>query len=61
MLNWIRTAVICAVMAWSGGAAALEGSLPTDNTLGLFCTIKMSDDADQQWAKVEVAAAPGTE
>ena len=57
MRNWIRTAVICAVMAWSGGAAALEGSLPTDTTLG-SCTIKMRDDATQQWAKVEVAAAP---
>lgn len=60
MRNWIRTAVICAVMAWGGGAAALEGSLSTDTTLG-SCTIKMRIDAGQQWAKVELAAAPPTE
>ena len=47
-------------MAWGGGAAALEGSLSTDTTLG-SCTIKMRIDAGQQWAKVELAAAPPTE
>ena len=60
MRNLIRTAVISAVMAWGGGAAALEGSLSTDTTLG-SCTIKMVIDASQQWARVELAAAPPTE
>jgi hypothetical protein len=42
MRNWIRTAVIIAVMAWSGGAAALDGMGGTMTQLGT-CNVETED------------------
>ena len=42
MRNWIRTAVISAVMAWSGGAAALDGTGGTMTQLGT-CNVETED------------------